>query len=465
MKKKNKTDFFADHKKPVTRRDFLARGSLSFSATVFAPTLLSSLFRSRKVMAASPSASPYIPFLVFDCNGGASMPGNFLVGGAGGPQDLLPSYNLLGWNPRAAGAVDTRFGLPMAAKASQILAGILATTSPAAQANLRMGSFAHFGQDDSSTNNISALVLAIEMGATGSIVNRGFGTQPTLSGGNSNAVDQDASFQPIIVQSINDVLNSLSFGPSLDQLSASSRRAIVKAALTMSVEQLNKLSAGNPGAFGNQMGAAFQSAMGYTTAGAQLDPRSDAQISALYKINSQTDVADPNLISAAIAMNVLKGQSGPGVITINGCDYHDGTQTTGDAIDLQIGTQIGLAVEAAHLLNTPFFFQVLTDGGIFAQTDTRNWTGDAGDKSMTIVGYYNPASVPQLINPHSPQIGAFNAGQGADQNTLVGSDTGKVCYGVLANYLQVCGQLGANADTFNSVFGTGVVDQVLLFGG
>jgi hypothetical protein len=351
----------------------------------------------------------------------------------------------------------------MAANASQMLAGILASATPAAQANLKLGSLLHFAQDDTSTNSLSALILAIQAGATGSVVNRGFGTQPSLSGGNSNAVAQDASFQPIIVQSINDVLNAISFGPALDALSVASRRSIVQAALSMSLEQLGTLSGGNPGAFAKQMSCAFQSAIGYTTAGAAMDPRNDTAISGIYNINAATDPADPSLISAAVVMNVLKGQSGPGVITIGGCDYHDGTQTTGDAKDLEIGTQIGRAVEAAHALNTPLFFQVLTDGGLFAQSGTRNWGGDSGDKGMTVNGYYNPTAVPGLIHPASPQIGAYNAGQGADQSTLIGSDPGKAAYATLANYLQVCGKLAANADTFTSVFGTGMVDQVLLF--
>jgi hypothetical protein len=82
-----------------------------------------------------------------------------------------------------------------------------------------------------------------------------------------------------------------------------------------------------------------------------------------------------------------------------------------------------------------------------------------------VIGYYNPTSAPTFIVPTNQQIGAFNAGQGADQSTLVGADTGKVCYAAYANYLQICGKLGANADLFNTIFGTGAVDQVLLFNG
>jgi hypothetical protein len=213
------------------------------------------------------------------------------------------------------------------------------------------------------------------------------------------------------------------------------------------------------------MGSAYQTAMSYADVGPALDPRNDANISKIYGISSTTDAADANLLSAAIVMNVLKGQTGPGVLTIPNCDYHDGSQTTGDGVDLGIGTQIGRALEAAHVLKTPFFFQILTDGGLFATKGTRNWGGDSGDKSMSVIGYYDPKSPPKLIRPTNVQIGAFNAGQAADQSTLVGADPGKACWAAFANYLQICGKLGANADQFNQALGQNVVDQVLIFEG
>jgi hypothetical protein len=480
---KNKKDPFADHKKPVTRRDFLARGTLGFSASLFAPSLLGTLLRSTRAGADGGScgaavSNGLIPMLVFDCAGGAALAGNFLVGGAGGPEDLLPAYDVLGWNPRESGALDNRFGLPMSAKYSKILAGILASSDPKAQANLRMGSFCHLSQDDSQINSTSSLILAIEAGAAGSIVNRGIGgavnaggllsPPQTLSGGNSGAAEMAPAYQPILANSINDVLGAVSFGPALSNLSVASRRGILQAALSMSVEQLNKLSQGNPGAFAQQMNCGFQTAMGYADVAPQLDPRNNADISKIYNINAQTDAADPALVTAAIVMNVLKGQTGPGVISIGGCDYHDGSQTTGDGIDLTIGTQIGQALQAAYILKTPFFFQIITDGALSADSGTRNWSGDAGFRGMTVIGYYNPNTVPTFItanNRQIQQIGAFNAGQGADESTVVGADTGMVAYATYANYLQICGQLGAHADQLNAIFGTGGVDQLLVFNG
>ncbi len=466
--KKSKDTQSQTHTAPVSRRDFIARSSLAFSATLLAPNFIGQALKASPFdpTSCSPpdSSASFIPMLVFDCAGGAALPGNFLVGGQGGPQDLLPSYDTLGWDPRAAGAIDSRFGLPMASKLSQILKGILANASTDAQANFRMGSFLHASQDDSQINLTSSLILALELGASGNIVQRGLGTTSNFSGGNSGGIDQNSSLQPIAVSSVNDVLNAVSMGPALDMLPMASRRTLIQSMLSMSKEQLLALSSGSPGAFGDQMFCAYQNAAGFTDAGKALDPRNDALISKLYAINNKTAGDSPDLISAAIVMNVLKKQSGPGVITIGGCDYHDGSQSTGDQKDLEIGVQIGRALEAAHIYKTPLFIQIITDGGIFANAGTRNWGGDSGDKGMTVIGYYNPNGIPNLVHPASPQIGAYNVGQGADQSTLLGSDTGKVAYASFANYLQVCGTLSANADMFSPIFGANNLDSILLFG-
>lgn len=459
---------FINHPKPVTRRDFLSRGTLAFSATLFAPTFIGQVIKANsrdKMSCAGPATSSnFIPMLVFDCAGGAALPGNFLVGGSGGPKDLLPSYDTLGWDPRAAGALDTRFGLPMAAKASQILAGILNNTSLESQSNFRMGSFLHASQDDSQINLTSALILALEQGASGSVIQRGLGTMSSQSGGNSGGEHQSAALSPITIGSINDILGSVSMGPALDALPVASRRSLLQSALSMSQDQLKSLAGGDLGAFGSQMFCAYQNAASYADISASLDPRNDKDMSQVYLIDKTTAIDNADLISASIVMNVLKKQSGPAVITIGGCDYHDNSQATGDAIDLLIGAQIGRAVESAHRLKTPLFIQIITDGGLFAEKGTRNWGGDSGDKSMTVIGYYNPNAVPNLIQPLSPQIGAYNIGQAADQTTIIGSDTGNVAYATLANYLQLCGTLGANADMFTNIFGAGNLDKILLFG-
>jgi hypothetical protein len=159
---------------------------------------------------------------------------------------------------------------------------------------------------------------------------------------------------------------------------------------------------------------------------------------------------------------VLKGNCGPGVLTIAGCDYHDGTQTTGDTKDLEIGQQIGRAVELAHRMNTPFFFAVVTDGGLYSDPGTRHWRGDSGIRGLAVMGYFKPGGPPEQ---RRTQLGAFTDGQGVDRSTYVGSDPKRVAFAIFANYLSINGQLGLfSQQVSTSDFATEQIDAHLVFG-
>src|SRR5687768_6320840 len=77
------------HKRPVTRRDFLAQGFLTGSATLIAPTMLGSVLSSRAQAALSPDMQQVatqicnitagrgkITFICFDLAGGANIVGS-----------------------------------------------------------------------------------------------------------------------------------------------------------------------------------------------------------------------------------------------------------------------------------------------------------------------------------------------------------------------------------------------------
>src|SRR5688572_9516004 len=56
------------HKRPVTRRDFLAQGFITGSATVVAPAVLGALLGSRRAHAQTVQLSPDISFLATNDN-------------------------------------------------------------------------------------------------------------------------------------------------------------------------------------------------------------------------------------------------------------------------------------------------------------------------------------------------------------------------------------------------------------
>ena len=125
-----KLNYLNQHKKPTTRREFISLGLVIVGGVLFAPRIGKSLSLSNTLSALQEPRAQQIPFLVYDLAGGAALPANFLVGAAGGPQDLLPSYDQLGWNPRTGG-FDDRFGLPLAKpEVSGIMRGLLEVLSP-----------------------------------------------------------------------------------------------------------------------------------------------------------------------------------------------------------------------------------------------------------------------------------------------------------------------------------------------
>lgn len=457
---------FSDHPRPLTRRQFLSQGLISYSASMFVPSVFSMAFGSKSVFAEG-SIGADVPFLVFDLAGGAAMPANFLVGGAGGPEDLLKSYDTLGWDPRAGGSLDRSFGLPLAAangggKDSKILAGILATASEGARHNLRMGSFCHFSQDDSSNNKTSAVALVAKAGLRGHHIPNGLGQNASLSGGNSEAIGAEPLYKPLQIKRVTDVTESLSYGPGLKDFPSAALRALGLGARRLSALQNNKLDKKQRG---NELGQATDKAheanLVYAEGVKGVDPRQEEQFKTIYGLNEVTGPDNADAVKASIVMNVLKRNVGPGVITIGGCDYHDSTQTTGDNKDLEIGREIGRAVEAAHQLGKPLFFQILTDGGVYAKDGKREWIGDSGDRSLSVVGFYNPKGA---SNQPRLQVGRYTDGQGIDRDSLVGSDPVKAAYAVFANYLNVCGRLG----DFEKVAPRGVftpqeLDSLLVF--
>jgi hypothetical protein len=273
----------------------------------------------------------------------------------------------------------------------------------------------------------------------------------------------DLTLKPLAVNTLDDVLGAVSYGPAFTGFKPALLQALGKATLKLSQEQAQKII-GLP--LGQQLDAltecGLQRNLGYATGVSGLDPRQEKVFQTVYGINANTAVNDPNAIISAIVMNCLKGTAGPGVIAIGGFDYHDGTQTTGDGKDLEAGQNIGRAVEAAFQMGKPLFFHILTDGGIVASSGTRNWTSDSQERSLGVVGYMNPKGAPKQ---RRLQIGNYTDGQGIEHNTLIGTEPAKTAYAVFANYLNVCGRLGEFENYApRGLFTPDQLDSLMVFG-
>jgi hypothetical protein len=462
-----------DFKHPLkSRRDFLTHGLLAFGAVATLPNFFG--FGSKAWASGAMTAGECggtvgmangIPFLAFDMAGGASLPGNFLVGKKGGPEDFIQSYSTLGWDPRATGALDKQFGLPMSATYSTMLAGIVAKASAPARLNLRMGSFCHTATFDSTSNPFNAGILALKSGTRGTYITNGTGTVESNTGGNSDGVDATPVYKPVLVNSVNDILSSTSFGGnSFNGFPVAKLKALAQGSLDLG--ELQKMDYVNtPGgqALIDASTCSYKKTLEFLSGVQGLDPREDAVAQQLYNINQNSGATAMEVIESGIFMNTLDGNCGPSTFTLGDCDYHTGSNTKGDMQDRTMGEVIGRAVELAFRRKKPLFFQIITDGGNAALDNSRNWNADSGDKTMTVIGYYDPAGAPEQIRQ---QVGSFTNSQGADTTSILGGNSSLIAYAVLANYLNLQGRLAEFNTYAPGVFtGAGELQSVLIFKG
>lgn len=459
----NRIDYLNSHGSPLSRRDFISRGLAGAAGVVLAPSLYGLFVKSAMAeMGVTASFTPSV--LVFDLAGGAGLPGNFLVGKTGGAEDLLKSYDNLGWDPRASDALDSRFGLPMAKNMSKVLEGMLATMSAEAQDKFRWGSILHVARDDTSENPLSILGLLSASGAVGTEVLKPLGQRLTPSGGNSRPVKEYSEFKAYYVSNISDLNNAVGLSNRFGSLKPEGKSKLAAALRKLSTHQATRL-------LGTSMDeravdwvkANYKETEDKVGRQASLDPRMNETFQNVYGINAQTNAGDQNVLRAALVMNSLTKATGPAVITIDGCDYHDGTQTSGDNKDLEIGREIGRAIESAHRLKTPLMIHVLTDGGVYPQTGSRIWQGDQGEKCMSLVGVYHPSGAVPYRTKTSMQIGAYTDGQGADRTTIIGDNPALAGYACFANYLSFCGRINEFEKMVPGVFTSGDLDKLLIF--
>jgi hypothetical protein len=430
-----------DHPRPVTRRDFLAQGFVDLATVLMAPRLLTLITREA-IAATCPPTAPaagLLPLIAIDCAGGASLSGNFVVGKAGGAMDYLTSYNTLGIptapqnNP---GSVDTRFGAPMHL-ASKIRQGMLNVMSAECQGKTTLMTICHSGQDDSRMNALSPIVLATQGGLRGSQFLAGLGMSESGSGGNSASPVNDPALKPLLVSSVTSVTSALSYGTAISGLPAQQKVALAKAISNMTASQVANVQSMTLGdQFSNLVECGLIKNQGTASAAPAVDPRVDPIFQSVYGITTTSTNRQAQI--AAITYNVLKRNCGPGAIIIGGCDYHDATQTTGDTKDLEIGTELGRVLEAAHRMGQGVVVVGYTDGGIISDAGTRVWRTDSGVRSLSWVAFYNPAGKPALTRS---QVGNYTDGQGADRETFFGGNPTLVSYIMLLNYLKASGRM------------------------
>ena len=261
-----------DHKKPVSRRDFIRQGFRAGSAAVMAPSVFSLFANPIEARAALSSdlealksscglavqGAGRIPFICFDLAGGANISGsNVLVGGRDGQMDFLSTagYSRQGLpgdqippvtNPQTGlnDFINTDLGLAFHSD-SAYLRGILEKLSPGTAAAINGAILPARSENDTANNPHNPMYAINRAGADGSLLTL-IGSRSSDSGGNSLAPSDliDLGVRPTKVDRPNDVTGLVDVGDLVNLLSQQDAVAVMESIQRISDLKLNNVSSG-----------------------------------------------------------------------------------------------------------------------------------------------------------------------------------------------------------------------------
>ena len=437
----------ADHPKPTTRRQFIAQGFMTGTASVLLPSGLSLLIGPRAANAQScttglasdiqtavtncqiTSGAGMIPFICFDLSGGANIAGsNVLIGGPGGQLDFLSvaGYSKQGLpgtmvpNSSTTSFVDSSLGLRYHSDSAQLRGIKTRFTNPTFMANVTGTVIPALSQNDTNTNPHSPLYGIYQAGARGALLNL-IGTDSSTSGGNSMAPPAmvNIAAQPSVIDKGSDTAGLVSTGQLSTLLpNCSDITNVLESMKRISDAKYGQVTAysaamlGGAAANANALGPSGTQACAFTKSAYLLnkypnpgavDPDDDTLIvGAATSIFNTTEYQQNSdfQMTAAVMKLVVDGDAAAGTIQLGGYDYHDGTRATGEGRDFDAGTCIGAVLQYAALRGKPVMIYVFSDGSLasdgtidtsVAGRDKGVWTADNGSVAATYWLIYNPA--------------------------------------------------------------------------
>ena len=480
-----------DHKRPASRREFIASGLMGFSAFMMAPSILSILGKpsfanalSAEACAAS-SATPLPAFVGINLGGGASLSGNYLPLDAGG--NLLPKYDILGLGTGTP-TIENEFqgvkfaGVSNGTLTSQFLAGLRSTTSQATRDKSSFVGVCVPLQDDTNSNQIDPTGMVTAAGLVGDLL-------PKLGTSNSETgIDQKPSKitppAPLIVTKLEDLTSALSPASTLTkQLDVNQRRKLLTLVSSLSGSQARAVASTNSSSsatLSKLVQCATDKNIELATAtNPGIDPMLDSNLSLanLWQMNTGGNLFGRNgnqafsqnqrKIFGSMVYNALKGNSGSIGLELGGYDYHGQGRQNQDDKDFMAGALVGKVLESGAVMNKKVFIHVTSDGSVGAPSSTEVRVGfesDRGSGGMAYILAFDPAGRPKMKNDRagSYQIGNYTNGQGASDDTLSGSAerAGLACF---ANYLAFAGQSSLLDKVLSRPYTTSEQDYVVRF--
>jgi hypothetical protein len=480
-----------DHRRPRTRREFIAQGFHAGMATVLGSSILglpgraSALSIEQSVIDACGigfDGAGKIPFICFDLAGGANIAGsNVLVGGRGGqldfldtggygkqglPSNMLPA--LLNPGGENNDFIDTTLGLAFHSD-SGFLRGILEKTSASTQALINGAVIAARSENDTGNNPHNPMYGINLAGARGSLLAL-CGSQSSESGGNSMAPAMliNNEVRPTKVDRPSDVTGLVDVGDLVGLLSKDEVVAVMESMYHLSKHKMARVATTE--AIRQAVPCKYLESAGLAerySNPASLNPLLDPDIVGPDGIFTAADMNDNEFRKTASVMKlVIEGYAGAGTITMGGFDYHTGDRATGEQRDLRAGRCMGACLEYAARKSKPLMMYVFSDGSVFSNgmiDDSEMgrgkgvWTGDNQQTAASFFLVYNPGSVPVLLEAGTArearhqQIGYMRpSGDVETSSSPAANNVNQLVQTVILNYMALHGEQGNFAQLFTS---------------
>lgn len=456
-----------------SRRDFLAQGFLGTMAFTLAPTALS--LASRSAFGAECADQTVFdnltPIIIIELAGGGNLPGsNVMVGGKGGQEDFLASYDSLGlpsdMHPSKSGQANNELGLVYHSD-SGILRGIQSATSTATRANVDGTIFCTVTSDDTANNQFNPMYWLNKAGAKGSVNQIGGQTRsmvPTES--------ENPALAPVKVTSNRDAMNLVSLGNRLDTYSEDKIDVMMDSIARLSKSKMDSVPRRSlPDVIRNLLGCSFDQTKTQIQKfqPSALDSDSDPLATQVFGRIANAGIRDR---VRPISKLVIDGYVGVGTIVLGGYDYHTGDRQQGEIKDFELGQVMGAIFELAARKQKDVAIIVLTDGGVSANSTIDNsmngrgkfgWRGDSGQRSSSMMMVYKKDGKPVLRN-NNRQLGYFRANGSVETTAMLTSNSVvNMNKAMVANYLALHGKEGELASVVGNDPFLSVLDQYLIF--
>lgn len=478
-----------DHKKPVTRREFLGQNLMSGMTFLAAPSIFSLLANSASAQEACPAlaASIMATAVMYDCRGGLGMAGgNFFVG-KDDPTNFLDGNNY------------TRYGIPSGTdvtdrakiidedlvqglvfyRPSTFYEGFKETCSTAAAAKASGTLISMASQDDSGANicNLSHVLKKAQL--TGTIADA-VGSAATTSGGRARALAPDSTFRPTPVASLEEVKNLNRISQLSETMTKDQVYKVMDTVQKLNQKQLNKFASLD---VTEQLKTVIQCGsvrnrdiITADSTGLDIIGENKTMADELFPYietaaTSEDEAGNMDAVTGPAVYAALKGKIGSVTIEQSGCDYHgEERNETVPGKNRQIGRAIGAIIEMAHRLGKPVVVCMYTDGSCAtasgATGDSANgtlvpYTSDYGENGAYVMFAYNPGGRIQVSNR---QIGSYG-NSGVDDKHIWSRSPQRCAEIALANILQLNGRL---SEFSNIVPGSPIKDllgEVIAFSG